>query len=65
MKKIGADATIDYKKSLEDQLKDFMAATGSKCSKIFDAAATGDSFAKSIFKEITKEPKLYTTTNDW
>jgi len=65
VKKTGADAIIDYKKSLEDQLKDLMTATGSKFHRIFDAAASGDSLAKLAFKELTTDTKYFSTTNDW
>jgi hypothetical protein len=65
VKKIGADATIDYKKSPEDQLKDLMSATEGKFTKVFDAVAFNVDFAKSAFKELTQGPKYFSTTNDW
>jgi hypothetical protein len=32
---------------------------------VFDAAATGDEFAKALFKELKEEPKLFSSTNSW
>jgi hypothetical protein len=61
----GADATFDYKKPIDEQVKDVLATTEGKVSGIVDAAATGDAFAKQIFKELPEKGKVFATTNDW
>jgi hypothetical protein len=64
VRKVGADATIDYKKSPEDQLADLMKTTGSKFSRIFDAVGLNDSFARLVFKVLKLGFKYFSTTND-
>ena len=65
------DAVVfDYKKPLEQQVKDVMAATGGKFARVFDAVASNDALAKALFKELNKEgkgqgQKHFATTNDW
>jgi NADPH:quinone reductase-like Zn-dependent oxidoreductase len=64
-------AVFDYKKPLEEQVKDVMAATGGKFSKVFDAVASNDALARALFKELNKEKgqgqgqgqKYFATTN--
>ena len=56
---------FDYKKSPEDQVKDVLRITSGKANRIFDAAATGDSLPRAIFKEVEQGPKYFSTTNDW
>jgi NADPH:quinone reductase-like Zn-dependent oxidoreductase len=63
-------AVFDYKKPLEQQVKDVMAATGGKVTRIFDAVASNDALARALFKELNKEgkaqgQKYFSTTNDW
>jgi NADPH:quinone reductase-like Zn-dependent oxidoreductase len=63
-------AVFDYKKPLEEQVKDVMATTGGKFNKVFDAAGSNDAFARALFKELNKEgkgqgQKYFATTNDW
>jgi len=64
VKSQGAAAIFDYKKSVEEQVKDVLAITSGNIHRVFDAAATGDAFAKALFKELV-EPKYFSTTNDW
>jgi len=80
LKSIGADATIDYKKSEDDQVAELLSITGGKVNRIFDAVATAEGFAKAVFKKIEAEDKgfvkavlnkvkhenkYFCTTNDW
>lgn len=63
-------AVFDYKKPLEEQVKDVVAATGGKFSRVFDAVASNDALARALFKELNKQgkgtgQKYFTTTNDW
>ena len=65
------DATVfDYKKPVEEQVKDVMVATGGKFTRVFDAAASSVGTAEALFKELNKEggkgqQKYFVTTNDW
>jgi hypothetical protein len=45
-------------------VKEVLAITNGNIHRVFDAAATGDEFAKALFKELP-EPKYFSTTNDW
>jgi hypothetical protein len=45
-------------------VKEVLAITNGNIHRVFDAAATGDEFAKALFKELA-EPKYFSTTNDW
>jgi hypothetical protein len=65
VKEQGADATFDYKNSIEEQVKEVVAVTGGKVLGIVDAAATGDGFARVLFKELPEKGKIFATTNDW
>ena len=68
-------AVFDYKKSTEEQVKDVMAATGGKFTRVFDAVASNDALAKALFKELSLKEKekegkgtgqkYFATTNDW
>ena len=52
------DATVfDYKKPLDEQVKDVMAATHGKFARVFDAVASPDGpvLAKALFKELDKD----------
>jgi len=64
VKSQGAAAVFDYKKPVEEQVKEVLAITNGNIHRVFDAAATGDEFAKALFKELP-EPKYFPTTNDW
>jgi NADPH:quinone reductase-like Zn-dependent oxidoreductase len=64
LKAIGADATIDYKKAEEEQITELLSLTGGKPTRIFDAVAVNEGFAKAVFKKVDGE-KYFSTTNDW
>jgi len=64
LKSIGADATIDYKKPEEEQIAELLSVTDGKATRIFDAVAVNESFAKAVFKKVDGE-KYFSTTNDW
>jgi len=61
----GADATFDYKQSIEEQIKDALTTTGGNVFGVVDAAASGDGFAKQLFRALPEKGKRFTTTNDW
>ncbi|OJD14872.1 hypothetical protein AJ78_04819 [Emergomyces pasteurianus Ep9510] len=66
VKNQGAEAVFDYKKPVEEQVKDVLAITKKKVHRVFDAAASGDAFAKALFKQLPEEsPKLFCSTNTW
>jgi hypothetical protein len=66
LKSLGADATIDYKKSQDDQIAELLSVTDGKPTRIFDAVAQGIPFTKEAFSKIsTVNPKYFSTTNDW
>ncbi|EGE83489.1 hypothetical protein RJZ56_005540 [Blastomyces dermatitidis] len=66
VKRQGATAVFDYKKPIEEQVKDVLNITKGKVHRVFDAAASGDAFAKELFKRLPKEgPKLFCSTNTW
>ena len=66
VKKQGAHAVFDYKKPVPEQIQEVLAiAKKGKVHRVFDAAATGDEFAKGLFKELKEEPKLFSSTNTW
>jgi hypothetical protein len=62
---IGAEATIDYKKSEKDQIAELLSITDGKATRIFDAVAQTIDFAKEVFKQVPTNPKYFSTTNDW
>lgn len=69
VRELGA-SVFDYKKPLEEQVKDTMATTGGKFTRVFDAVASNDALARALFKELNKEgktsgQKYFATTNDW
>ena len=73
------DASVfDYKKPVEEQVKDVMAATGAKFARVFDAAGSNVGTGQALFRELNKEDgqgddggkgkarqKYFVTTNDW
>ncbi|PGG98961.1 hypothetical protein AJ79_08736 [Helicocarpus griseus UAMH5409] len=66
VKKQGAEAVFDYKKPVNEQVKDVLDITKGKVHRVFDAAATGDEFAKELFKKLpAQSPKLFSSTNTW
>ncbi|KAF2107453.1 chaperonin 10-like protein [Lophiotrema nucula] len=68
LKSLGADLTLDYKASEQDQISELKTATSGKLNLIMDAVSVNNSLATSIFKafaDTTTGERLYTTTNDW
>ncbi|KAK2810209.1 hypothetical protein FQN50_003179 [Emmonsiellopsis sp. PD_5] len=65
VKKQYADAVFDYNTSIDEQVKDVLAFTKGNVHRVFDAAATGDAFAKELFKQLPEGPKLFSSTNSW
>lgn len=66
VKSLGADETIDYKKSEDEQLKDVSSITGGKFSKIYDTVAKSSELALKMLKELSQlGEKQYATTDDW
>jgi NADPH:quinone reductase-like Zn-dependent oxidoreductase len=64
LKAIGADATIDYKKTEEEQITELLSITHGKPSRIFDAVAVNEGLVKALFLKVEGE-KHFSTTNDW
>ncbi|EEH46394.2 uncharacterized protein PADG_02492 [Paracoccidioides brasiliensis Pb18] len=66
VKSQGARAVFDYKMPIRDQVKTVLDITKGRVHRVFDAAATGDAFAKELFKKLPAGgPKLFSTTNAW
>ncbi|WEW58441.1 hypothetical protein PRK78_003909 [Emydomyces testavorans] len=65
VKRQGAEAAFDYKAPVAEQVKAILGFTKGKVHRVFDAAATGDAFARALFKELPQGRKLFSTTNDW
>lgn len=68
VKGLGADATIDYKKSEDDIISELKSATDGKLNYVFDAVSVNNNLATAIYKALastTSGARLYTTTNDW
>lgn len=59
--------SFDYKKSIDDQVKDILSITSGNIRRCFDAVAADDPVVpKALFKELdSSEPKFFATTNDW
>ncbi|KAH0846807.1 hypothetical protein AYO21_07366 [Fonsecaea monophora] len=65
VKSLGA-VTFDYKKSIEEQVKEVVDATSGEISRIFDAVAADDPVtAKELFKASKSNKRSFATTNDW
>ncbi|KIX10628.1 uncharacterized protein Z518_01712 [Rhinocladiella mackenziei CBS 650.93] len=57
---------FDYKKPLEEQVKDVMDITSGQVSRVFDAVAADDPILpKELFKASQSTAKFFSTTNDW
>ncbi|KAG5300986.1 oxidoreductase, zinc-binding dehydrogenase family, conidia-enriched transcript [Histoplasma ohiense] len=66
VKNQGAEAVFDYKMSIAEQVNEVLAITKGKVHRVFDAAASGDEFAKELYKRLPEEgPKLFCSTNTW
>ncbi len=59
--------SFDYKRSVDDQVKDILSITSGKVCRCFDAVAADDpAVAKALFRELgSNKPKYFATTNDW
>lgn len=57
---------FDYKMSIAEQVNEVLTITKGKVHRVFDAAASGDEFAKELYKRLPEEgPKLFCSTNTW
>ncbi|KAF2183206.1 GroES-like protein [Zopfia rhizophila CBS 207.26] len=68
LKSLGADATIDYKKTEPDIISEIKSHTSGKLNLIMDAVSVNNGLAISIFAALSENTgltRLYTTTNDW
>lgn len=67
IQKLGADATIDYRKSEDDQLEDLKTITGGNFFGVYDTVAKSTGFASRALKEISTstQKRYFATTNDW
>ncbi|OAP56807.1 hypothetical protein AYL99_08919 [Fonsecaea erecta] len=65
VKGLGA-VTFDYKKPIEEQVKEVVDITSGEISRIFDAVAADDPVtAKELFKASKSDGRFFATTNDW
>lgn len=67
VKKLGADATIDYRKSEDEQLQDLKTITGGNFFGVYDTVAKSAGFCYRALKEISTstQERYYVTTDDW
>ncbi|KAI9807806.1 MAG: hypothetical protein M1825_005111 [Sarcosagium campestre] len=66
VKKLGADAIIDYRKSEEEQLAALKSITGGNFSRVFDTVAKPPDTPLKALKELSSSPiKRFATTDDW
>lgn len=67
VKNLGADATIDYRKSEDDQLQDLKNITGGNFFGVYDTVAKSEGFATRALKDISTstQKRYYATTDDW
>ena len=67
IKSLGADATLDYRKSEDEQLKDVGSITGGNFSMVYDTVAKSPGLAMRMLKEVSKsdKEKQFATTDDW
>lgn len=67
VKNLGADATIDYRKSEDDQLQDLKTITDGNFFGVYDTVAKSESFASRALKDISTstQKRYYATTDDW
>lgn len=57
---------FDYKKSIDEQVKEVMEITSGKVARIFDAVAADDPvLPRELFKVSKSSHKFFSTTNDW
>jgi hypothetical protein len=66
VKKLGADATFDYKASASIQLGKIKSITGWNFSRVFDASAQASTTAFEALSNVSNtKKKFFTTTDDW
>ncbi|KAI9647746.1 hypothetical protein NHQ30_004133 [Ciborinia camelliae] len=68
VKSAGADATFDYKQSLEAQLSEIESITSGDFAGIFDASAASAAIGLAALKTkstVKTQKKTFSTTNDW
>jgi len=62
---LGANATLNYKLPLSEQLTEVQRITGGSISRVFDASAQATSSAFSYLSHSSVSQKYFTTTDDW
>ncbi|KAL3443720.1 chaperonin 10-like protein [Aspergillus insuetus] len=69
VKETGADVVFDYKIPTTEQVSEALKVLDEAKSNlhcVLDAAASGQEFARALFKELPERvPKYFSTTNDW
>lgn len=69
LRSIGADVTVDYKKSQEEIVGEIQRITGGQLFHAFDAVSVNNSLLASILDALPAPlegvQRLYTTTYDW
>lgn len=66
MTSLGADATIDYRKSDNDQIEDLKSITSGNFFAIYDTVAKSTALAlKALNEASTLDKKFFATTDDW
>ena len=63
---VGADATVDYSQSQNEQLQEFKSVTGGNFSGVWDTVAREETLARRLLDEVsTSKQKHFATTDDW
>jgi hypothetical protein len=66
VKAAGADATFNYRLTLEEQLAEIENITGGNFSRIFDASSMGaETGLEALAQNKSTNEKYFSTTNDW
>ena len=66
VKDLGADATVDYSKSEDDQLQEIKDITGGNFFGVWDSVARSEQFARKVLKDVSiAKKKVFATTDDW
>jgi hypothetical protein len=66
LKSYHVDATLDYKKTEDEQLEIVKSVTGGNFGRVFDAVAQAGACAiKALQQCSTAEMKYFTTVDDW
>ena len=62
----GAEATIDYSQSEEDQLQELKSITGGNFTGVWDAVAKSELLARRMLNEVSiAKTKIFGTVDDW